>query len=793
MQLKKLGSSLAWSRTRFTMDEASSRAVQRAFVELHQRGKVYLGKRLVNWCPRCATALSDIEVEYVEQAGHLWHIRYPVEGGGEVVVATTRPETLLGDTAVAVHPEDERYTAFHGKRLRLPLREKHANALIPLVTDAAVDKSFGSGAVKVTPAHDAVDYEIGQRHHLPSIMVIGYDGKMTPLAGDFTGLAVKDARAKVVESLEAAGLLVKTEPYKNNLATCYRCAHGIEPLESSQWFVKTGDMARRAAEATESGKVRIHPESWAKPYLAWLKNNKDWCISRQIWWGHQIPIWYCRPCVTKTLSTDDRERLAADRDFGSQRTKEILRGAAELAVVSEGAPGDCRCGARDWIQDPDVLDTWFSSGLWPLSTLGWPEDTPDLNYFYPTSVLATGHEILYLWVARMVMMGLEFRGDVPYRDVFIHGIVRDKQGRKMSKSLNNVIDPLDVMKKFGTDALRFALVSLATPGRDMQMSDDSFVGARNFANKLWNASRFALGHLEGYRRKNIPLDQRELADRWIRRRLEETLAASNRFMEDFDLAQSARALYDFFRSEFCDWYIELAKIRLLDEHTPAAAKDAARETLTEVLDAVLRALHPVMPFITEELWQALGAATGRDGEAFLMTSPLEAPRAAGAVTDGEMRAMALLMEATSALRTIRSEMNVPPGKTIAVTADVAGAAPAGRDALARHAGYLRHLAKIQDWRVTDGEARPKNAATAVVSDFELRVPLEGLIDFEVERKRLEKKLAEKITEETMANAKLADPNFAARAPADKVAEVQARLAECWIQKARLQSLIASLG
>lgn len=797
-QLRKLGSSLDWSRTRFTMDDKSSRAVQRAFVDLHKKGKVYLGKRLVNWCHRCGTALSDIEVEYVEQAGQLWHIRYPLSGGGEVVVATTRPETMLGDTAVAVHPDDPRYADKKGRRIRLPLRQPaDANAEIPLVFDAAVDKSFGSGAVKVTPAHDATDAEIGARHHLPSLTVIGFDGKMTPAAGPtYAGLPVKEARAKVVADLEAQGFLIKTEPYKNNVSTCYRCATVIEPLESGQWFVKTQEMAARAAAATREGKVKIHPESWSKPYLAWLDNNKDWCVSRQIWWGHQIPIWYCRSCVTKNLSTEDAARLAADPEFKSQWTKELLRAAGlKSAQATEGRPVPCPdCRGTDFLQDPDVLDTWFSSGLWPLTTLGWPDENKDLDYFYPTSVLATGHEILYLWVARMVMMGLEFRNQVPYRDVFIHGIVRDKQGRKMSKSLNNVIDPLDIMKKFGTDALRYALVTQASPGRDMQMADDNFIGARNFANKIWNATRFVLMNLQGHTPAAIPLAQRAVEDRWIARRFADVFHQTDEFHGRFDPAQAARGLYQFFWTDFCDWYIELVKPRL-QPGADAASAAAARQTLAEVLDGFLRLLHPFMPFITEELWGALWQTLGHPQSKLLMESPDNCLWTDLGTGEEESRQMGLIQDIVTALRSVRSEMNVPPGRQIPVAVNLTTAAPLTRESVRGLAHHIVHLGKVGDWRVSDGGsfAPPAQAAAVAVADFELFIPLEGLIDFDKERQRLEKKKAGLEQSIARDEATLADPNFRSRAPADKVAEVEARVAESRAQLQRIISFLKALN
>ncbi len=789
-QLRKLGCSLDWTRTRFTMDEASSRAVAAAFVEFFRKGLIQKGERLVNWCPRCCTALSDIEVEHEERAGSLWHLRYPFadDPAKGVIVATTRPETMLGDTAVAVNPTDERFQGLAGKKVRLPLMDRE----IPLVADAAVDAAFGTGAVKVTPSHDATDFEIGVRHHLPHEMVIGFDGKMTARAGRFAGLSIKECREKVVAELDALGLLVKVEDHRHAVSTCYRCGTTIEPLESSQWFLKTTLMAEAAAKATEDGRVKIHPESWSKPYLAWLHENRDWCISRQIWWGHQIPVWYCLSCGGYP---EEKARLIReDPGFKNERTKTFLRESEKPPIVQAEAPSACpECGAQDLLRDPDVLDTWFSSGLWPLTTLGWPDETDALRVHYPTSLLATGHEILYLWVARMVMMGLALRNDVPYRDVFIHGIVRDKQGRKMSKSLNNVIDPLDVMKKFGTDALRFALVSQASPGRDMQMSDDNFVGARNFSNKIWNASRFVMMNLKGFTPMDIPHAQRTPADRWIAQRLADTLALVNQHLKDFDPSQAGRALYGFFWNDFCDWYIELAKPRLQPGETSQAAT-AAKQTLVDVLDGVLRALHPLMPFITEELWQALWTDLGKKPSGHLMEGPYENIRNGPIASPDDLRGLTLVQEAVTALRTIRSEMNVPPGKPIKVIVNLTDASTATKTLLSKMSLHITHLAKIGDWQCVEaGECpRPKQAASTVTADFEMFIPLEGLIDFAKERIRLEKGKAESEAGIKRDEERLANPDFRARAPADKVAEVETRMAESKTQLRRLDSFLRAL-
>ncbi len=789
MQLRRLGASCDWTRTRFTMDEASSKAVTHAFTEFYKRKLIYRGFRLVNWCTRCGTSLSDIEVEHLDTKGKLWHIRYPLkDGSGDLIVATTRPETMLGDTGVAVNPDDERYKNLIGKTLVLPLMDRE----IPIVADAAVDSSFGSGAVKVTPSHDQTDFDIAQRHNLPHEMVIGYDGRMTERAGAFAGQKVQEARKNVLAALEQGGFLIKEEDHKLPVTTCYRCATAIEPLESSQWFLKTKDLAADAAKATRDGRVKIYPESWEKPYLLWLDNNRDWCLSRQIWWGHQIPVWYCLACGP--LKPEEKSAITADPMFKNEGTKLLLREKTGEPIVSETKPDKCpRCGKNELVQDPDVLDTWFSSGLWPLTTLGWPDATADLNYYYPTSVLATGHEILYLWVARMVMMGLAFKKEIPYKHVFIHGIVRDKQGKKMSKSLNNVIDPLDVMKKYGTDALRFALVSQAVPGRDMQLSDDSFVGARNFSNKIWNATRFALGNLSDYKPSEIPLEKRELADRWIIHRLQETVKAAGDFIAQYDMAQAARAAYAFFWGDFCDWYIELAKIRLqagADNADALPGRRVAQQTLVEVLDGILRLLHPIMPFITEELWRALGEVTGRQGQALLMAQPLLAPKSA--LSESDRKAMQTLMETITAIRTVRSEMNVPLGKTIPVTASVHNGSYS-RGLLKDQEDPIKRLAKVSELTVLEKAARPPQSATAVVADFEIFIPLEGLIDFDKERQRLQKDLAFLETDNNRLEERLNNPDFIARAPQEEVDKARQRLQEVALKKKRLQDHLTALS
>ncbi len=706
MQLKRLGASCDWSRTRFTMDEVCSRAVRHAFVQLFNKGLIYRGPRMVNWCPRCHTALSDIEVEHEDKAGKLWHIKYLLASGkGEVIVATTRPETMLGDTAVAVNPEDPRYKSLIGQKLKLPLTSRE----IPIVADAAVDAAFGTGAVKVTPAHDQTDFEIGERHKLPHVVVISFEGKMTKEAGTpYAGLDRFEARKKIVDDLEAQGLLEKTDDYKLSAAICYRCQTIVEPLVSEQWFMKMSGLAERAAQATRDGRMKIVPSSWEKPYLLWLDNIKDWCISRQIWWGHRIPVYYCgKGC----------------KPFASAET-----------------PTECTaCKGKTLKQDDDVLDTWFSSGLWPMSVFHWPDQTPELKTFYPTSVLVTGHEILYLWVARMVMMGLEFMNEVPFKHVYIHGIVRDKQGKKMSKSLGNVIDPLDIMKQYGTDALRMSLAESSIPGRDMQLSQDSFLKARNFANKLWNASRFVFMNLTDYKPTAAILTaESPLADRWIMNELEATIQHVTESLEGFNPAEAARTLYEFVWSSFCDWYVEVAKIRF--QGTDTQAKAQAQSVIVHVLDNVLAMLHPIMPYETEEIYTALKPFLAQSSESLMIRSWPQT--SAGRKDPTATQQFKRFQEVVTTIRTVRSEMNVQPGKPIVCEFK-------SRDselATTLHQLYpeLRALAKLESetLHIHSDIARPKESAVAVAQGAEIFVHLKDLVDLEKEKARLTKKITE---------------------------------------------------
>ena len=791
MQLRRLGCSLDTDKSRFTMDEKRSRAVQYAFLELFKKGWIYRGQRMVNWCVRCHTALSDIEVEYEERKDKLYHIRYPILSGKNdgwqgvpLIVATTRPETLLGDTAVAVHPDDPRYEKIHGWWVQLPLVDRN----IEVIADSAVDPKFGTGVVKVTPAHDPADFDMGERHHLAREVVIGFDGKMTKEAGKYAGLSREEARKQILEDLKSQDLMEKIEDYTHSVGTCYRCGTVVEPLVSDQWFLNTDQMAAKALEASEKGLVKIHPDTWEGPYENWLKNLKHWCISRQIWWGHRIPVWYC---VKGPAKGEGPEAHPAAR--------------TECPAIASGEkPASCgKCGGKELEQDPDVLDTWFSSGLWPFSVFDWPEKTPDLMKYYPTSTLVTGHEILYLWVARMVMFGLTFdpKGSgkmeeaIPYSDVFIHGIVRDKQGKKMSKSLGNVIDPLTMMDKFGTDALRFVLASQSVPGRDMQISEDTFVGARNFANKIWNVSRFVLMNMAQAREQGLEVkpggmpSELELCDRWILTRFQKTAQAVTQALEEYNLAQAARVLYQFVWSEFCDWYVELSKIRVLEKE-PTQGKRIALGVLDYVLDGVLRLAHPIMPFITEEVWKNLQSIAQPEGfpESLLLTDyPEPDPRL---VQEGTEAAMGILMAVITEIRTIRSEMNVPPGEKIALKLNVHDKET--EQLVWPHSSYIQHLCKSENLQIGSGLSKPGKSAASVVGKVEIFVPLEGLIDFGKERQRLEKELTAARTEIEHLTKRLSFPDFKTHAPKEEVRRTEQRKAEAEQRFKRIEEHIASI-
>jgi valyl-tRNA synthetase len=747
-QLHRLGCTLDWDREAFTMDEARAKAVYHAFKTLWERGLIYRGERLVNWCVRCGTALSDSEVEREERKGALHHIHYPLEGGGEgVVVATTRPITMFGDTAVAVNPKDPRWKHMVGRKVLIPLIDR----AIPVIEDDYVEFEFGTGALKVTPAHDQNDWEIGERHHLPAVKAIGPDGKLTAAAGPYAGLSREKAQDQVTADLEAKGYLRKKEDHRSAVQTCYRCNSVIEPLLSLQWFVKQVELAKPALKAFDEGQFKIHPEERGKPYRDWLVNIKDWCVSRQIWWGHRIPVWY--------------------KD-------------GENPVVSHDSPG------AGWTQDPDVLDTWFSSALWPLSVFGWPERTADLAYYYPTSTLVTGYEILYLWVARMQMMGLAFEGKVPFHEAVIHGIVRDKSGKKMSKSLGNVIDPLAMMDKYGTDALRFSLMAQAHPGKDIAFDEATVVGARNFVNKLWNSTRFVLMNLPetppsgGYRLDKLERERLELADAWILSRYQDVLARSRAHLDAYEPAAAADALYGFLWDEFCAWYIEIAKSRLLGADGPD--KEAARTILVSVLAGAVKAMHPIMPFVTEELYAELRPFAGESAE-FVLTGGYQAPAGGWADPEAE-KEMALVRGAVTSIRSLRSQLNVPPGLKISAT--VSG--PFSEALLGKHRAYATELARLEKLEPSSG-ARPPQSATAVAEGATFFVPLAGVIDFAKERERLAKDLAKAESDIEKCGAKLKNLSAAPNVPAEKLAEAKAQSEAASARREQLKETLAILS
>ena len=759
-QQKQLGESCDWDRLRFTMDEGLSKAVLEVFVRLHEDGLIYRGERLINWCPRCLTALSDIEVEHEDTKGKLYSIDYPLAENPTIhlTVATTRPETLLGDTAVAVHPDDERFMHLIGKQVRLPL----TNRTIPIVGDALlVDREFGTGAVKITPAHDFNDYEAGGRHALPRLAILDHHALLEaaglraagvdPIVIDqLQGLPVSKARPKVEALLKERGHLVKVDDHKMAMGKCYRCKTVVEPYLSPQWFVKIKPLAEPAIAAVEEGRIRIIPEGWTNNYLGWMRDIKDWCISRQIWWGHQIPAWYCLSCnVKQVVRTESRTA--------------ILSGASP--IVSRTAPATCpSCGGTDLYRDPDVLDTWFSSALWPFSTLGWPDHTPELKTYYPTSTLVTGLDILFFWVARMIMMGLKFMGDVPFKDVYIHALVRDAEGKKMSKSKGNVIDPLHVMNEFGTDALRFTLASMASPGRDVKLAEERIEGYRNFANKIWNVARFALMYLDGPR-VALPPAQRTFPDRWILSRLAHTIRVVTTELESYRFDRAATALYQFFWHEYCDWYVELIKPVLQSPEHPDGA--GTRHTLVETLETTMRLLHPFMPFLTEEIWQTLP----HQGESIVVqTYPVVDQVWVSPETEQKF---SLLEQTVGLTRTARVLLNYPPGQQI--TFHAGHDDPGRQHQLSQLQPYITHLSR---GRVDIG--RPHDWPTTrllrlIAEGLSVGIPVADDVDLQKAIERLDKQIAETDKELQRIDGKLKNAEFTSKAPPDVIAEHQDRL------------------
>jgi valyl-tRNA synthetase len=760
-QLRSIGSSCDWDRTRFTLDDGLSRAVREVFVRLHEKGLIYRGNYIINWCPRCLTALSDEEAEPEETAGKLYHLRYPVVDGegAHIVVATTRPETMLGDVAVAVHPEDERYRDLIGREIDLPLTGRR----IPIVADDFVDPAFGTGAVKVTPAHDPNDFDLGRRHGLPALSVMTPDAAMSDAAPEaFRGLDRFEARGAVVEAFRELGLLEKVEDHQHAVPHCYRCNTVVEPRLSEQWFVRMKPLAEPALAASRDGRIRFTPERWTKVYDHWLENIRDWCISRQLWWGHRIPVWYCRG-----------------------------EGCGETIVAREDPDRCPKCGGAELVQDPDVLDTWFSSWLWPFSTLGWPEETPDLKRFYPTDTLVTAPEILFFWVARMIMAGIEFMGEIPFSDVYLHGTVRDHLGRKMSKSLGNGIDPLAVVQTYGADALRYTLVAGMGVGTDLLLNyedlDTSFAPGRNFANKLWNAGRFALMNVgDG---AVAPLEEvqgsLEFSDRWILSRLSRAAGEVTTALERFRLNDAALAGYGFFWGEFADWYLEMVKPRLRGEAGEESAA-AARATLVAVLDQTLRLLHPIMPFITETVWQRLPRRTDPSATIMLARWPEAMP--AWADDAVESRAAAL-QELVGAVRNIRAEYGIQPGQRLRVRIAGDGAL---LDGLAGEGErILRDLARLEE--VARGRAEGAIGASAVLrSGLELFIPLEGVIDLDRERARLRDEISRADGILESARARLGNEKFTSRAPADVVQREREKVTSLEEQRDKLARTLQAL-
>ncbi len=748
-QLKSLGISCDWDRQRFTMDEGLSRAVREAFVSLYEKGLIYKGTRMINWCVNCRTALSDVEVEHQDEAGSLWYIKYPVVGepGNYLTIATSRPETIPGDTAVAVNPQDARYASFVGKQIALPTTDR----VIPIIADDYVDLEFGTGAVKITPAHDPNDYEVGQRHQLEQITVIGLDGKMTREAGKYEGQDRYECRKNIVNDLKEAELLVKIEDAPHSVGHCQRCHHVVEPMISTQWFVKMQPLAEAAIRCITEGHTKFVPERFTKTYLQWMENIHDWCISRQIWWGHRIPVWYCDDCGAVSASRTDLTACP-------------------------------KCGSTHIHQDEDALDTWFSSGLWPFSTFGWPDHTKELAQWYPTSVLVTGYDIIFFWVARMITMGEEFMHKEPFHHVFIHGLVRDDQGRKMSKSLGNGIDPLEVVGQYGADTLRFMLITGNTPGNDMRFYWNRIESTRNFANKIWNASRFALMNLEGYDKEaeKAPLT---LADKWILSRLQHTVAEVTRDLEKFELGEAGRLLYEFIWGEVCDWYVELAKPRLYNKDN-AAERATAQHVLCTVLETAMRLLHPYMPFITEEIWQHLP----HEGNS-IMVAPWPQEDVALENAEAEQQ-MTVMMDVIKAIRNMRAEVSAAPGhKAPAIVLTGKELKPV----FTQHMHYVQQLGTVDTLTIGDLDAAaPENALTTVVTGAKVYLPLKGLIDVEKEMARLQKELTGAEQEAKRCSGKLSNANFLQKAPEAVVNKEKEKQAELTAKIAGLKERMETL-
>jgi len=745
-QIRRIGSSCDWSRERFTFDEGLSRAVREVFVRLYEEGLIYRGKRLINWCPRCRTALSDLETISQPLDSKLYYLKYPVKDrlNTYVEVATTRPETMLGDTAVAVNPKDSRYNEYKGASVILPLLHRE----IPFIEDDAVDIEFGTGIVKVTPAHDPTDFEMGQRHGLPQISVIDEDARITAAGGPYQGLDRTEARARVLADLEAQGLLARTEPLKHNVGHCQRCNTVVEPLLSTQWFARMKPLADPAIAAVEDGRTQFVPANFANSYFHWMRNIRDWCISRQLWWGHRIPAWYCDECGTMIVSRADVERCS-------------------------------QCNSSNVRQDEDVLDTWFSSGLWAFSTLGWPDQTEDLKIFYPTTLLVTAYDIIFFWVARMMMFGLKFMNNVPFDGIYITGIIRDAERQKMSKSKGNVVDPLEICDRFGTDAVRFALARMGAPGTDISVSDDLLESYRAFATKIWNAARFIFRYVDESdrlpARGELKQSQLSIADRWILSRLSKSADEVNRSLEQYNLHEGSRHIYSFFWHEFCDWYLEMIKLH----------PERSKPTLLYVFENALRLLHPMMPFITEELWQNLP----HKGESIVIAAyPEFEPERVDASLESQMD---LIQEIVTKVRNIRSEMNVDPKVTVRVRVATTDSEQVKLLSEARE--YIFKLAQVSELEIVPQLSGDKLAARAVAGGLALEVPLTGLIDVQAERTRLQKEIEKTQAEISKLDRKLADASFVERAPEEVVAENRRRSADYQNRAAKLREALERLG
>ena len=743
-QLKKLGSSCDWERERFTMDEGCSKAVREVFVNLYNKGLIYKGHRIINWCPHCATALSDAEVEYETQPGKLWHIRYPLaDGSGDLVVATTRPETFMGDTGVAVNPNDERYKHLIGKTCILPIMNRE----IPIFGDEYVDMEFGTGCVKVTPCHDPNDFEMGQRHNLEQILVFNEDATVNANGGKYEGMDRYECRKAVVKDLEEGGYLVKIEDHEHNVGTCYRCGTTVEPMTSAQWFVKMAPLAKPAMDVVNEGKTKFVPDRFSKTYLRWMENVHDWCISRQLWWGHRIPAFYCDDCGEMTVSKTDVHTCP-------------------------------KCGGTHIRQEEDVLDTWFSSALWPFSTLGWPDKTPELDYFYPTSTLVTGYDIIFFWVARMIFSGVEHMGETPFKTVYIHGLVRDAQGRKMSKSLGNGIDPLEVIDQYGADALRFTLATGNSPGNDMRFSDERVQASRNFCNKIWNASRFIQMNLTIDKDKAVELpSDLAIEDKWIISKFNTLVADVTRNIDQYELGLAASKLNDFIWENFCDWYIEIAKTRL------QTGDENVQKVLCYVLSGAMQLLHPFMPFITETIWQALP----HEGPSVMVSSwPEYDEKLNFSVEEAQMES---LMDAVRAIRNRRAEMNVPPSKKAKVLI-----LTEKKDTFSAGAGFFPKLAYASEIELIDAvPADAAKMASVVTGDAQIYMPMGDLIDFEAERARLGKEKSKVEADIDFVMKKLNNPKFVDKAPEKVVAAEREKADKLREHLAKLEESIAALG